>query len=134
MGLTMNDIKQRMDKRRAWKDFSSPPANKQGTEDVIIKNLTPLFDEMVKTVESLMNNERSATQPWSFITAPRSTPTTTERPSTFKPDAFFHRKGVSNPKLYSYYDIAFTAEFKKVARFANFANVSRFMHLRSFLL
>ena len=62
MGLTMNDIKQRMDKRRAWKDFSSAPANQQGIEDVVLKDLTPLFDEMVKTVESFTNSRKRGVQ------------------------------------------------------------------------
>ncbi|KAN0133825.1 hypothetical protein V8E53_008549 [Lactarius tabidus] len=38
---------------------------------------------------------------------------TPERLSTFKPDAYFYRKIGSRTTTHSYYDMAFTAEFKK---------------------
>ena len=80
-------------------------------------------------MESLTKTDKNNPRPmqqWSFITALRSTPTTAERPSTFRPDGFFYRKGVPNPESYSYYDIAFTVEFKKRGKGTNSVDVSPF--------
>jgi hypothetical protein len=74
-----------------------------------------LFNGMVNAAQFVWE-ETCPERRWSFITG--ATPSTPERTSTIRtPDAFFYRTGKqhSDSQSYSYYHIAFTAEFKSTA-------------------
>jgi hypothetical protein len=70
-----------------------------------------LFDEMVNTAQFVWE-ETCPEQRWSFITG--AVPNTPEGSSNIRPDAFFYHtpEQVSDSRPYSYFHVAFTAEFK----------------------
>jgi hypothetical protein len=105
-----SDFVTQMNEVQSWNEFL-PPLGAKGIEDVTFKRLTCIFDKMVQLAQTQWGN-RCPMQQWSLLTAPTSTPTTPERPSTFKPDAYFYQTECSRTRSYSYYDMAFTAEFK----------------------
>jgi hypothetical protein len=123
--FTITDVLRRVEEVKAWKDFSSSHATNKRNEDVVCKQLTRLFDEMVKAAQHAWkrtnpgsSKEKMKTCPkprWSLITEPTATPNTPERPSALKPDMFFHCNEGSDSKLHKYHNIAFTVEFSGTA-------------------
>lgn len=106
-----SDFVTQVNKAQAWHGFL-PPSDADGGEGAIFKHLTPIFDKMVIQAQKQWGN-RCPRQRWSLLTAPTSTPSTPERASTFKPDAYFYRTASLGTTSYSYYDMAFAVEFKK---------------------
>jgi hypothetical protein len=119
--VTSNFVTQ-MNEAQIWNGFL-PPSNAEGSEDAIFKRLTPIFDKMVQLAQTQWENS-CPKQQWTLLTALTSAPTTPERLSSFKPDACFYRNSFSRTMSHSYYDMAFTAEFKKHNRSNDVADVS----------
>jgi hypothetical protein len=117
-----SDFVTQMNEAQIWNGFL-PPSNAEGNEDAIFKCLTPIFDKMVQLAQVQWENS-CPKQQWSLLTALTSAPTAPERPSTFKPDAYFYHNSFSQTMSHSYYDMAFTAEFKKLNRSNDVADVS----------
>ena len=118
--VTSNFAKQ-ITKTQAWSDFF-PPSSAQGNEDTVFKRLMAIFKKMVSKAQSHCGS-RCPSQQWSLITAPTSTPVIPERVSTFKPDGYFYRTTSQETASYSYYDMAFPAEFKKRSNNTNVVDV-----------
>jgi hypothetical protein len=108
--VTSNFVTQ-MNKAKAWRGFLLP-SDAGGKEYVVFKRLTHIFDKMVEQARKQWGKS-CPKQQWSLLTAPSSTQSTAERPSTIKPDAYFYRKAFLQTTSYSYYDMAFVAEFNK---------------------
>jgi hypothetical protein len=114
--LAITPVLDRMQKIEAWKEFSTSPSAdaSPSLENRItgIKQLTTLFDKMVEAAQHVWK-ERCPKQRWSLVTTESSvTPNTPERPTAIEPDAFFYGKADSASQSYTYYNIAFPAEFK----------------------
>ena len=124
--LELTHVLRRMNDIGAWKVFSSPPAITPMSEDKTFKQLTRLFDEMVKAAQFawMSMGTKCPKQRWNLVTEPTITPNTNERPTSIKPDALFHRTEDSDSKSFTFYDIAFTAQFKKLGGKANTLEVS----------
>jgi hypothetical protein len=119
-----SDFVTQMDEDQTWNGLLLPlDADSEGNEDATFKSLTSIFDKMVQVAHEQWKT-RCPKQQWSLLTAPTSTPTTPDRPSNFKPDVYFYRNFFSQTMSYSYYDMAFTAEFKKHNRNDDVVDVS----------
>jgi hypothetical protein len=123
--VTSNFVTQ-MNKAQAWHRFLPYLSNAPGieAEDIVFKRLTRIFNKMMVRQARKQWKTRCPKQQWSLLTAHSATPTTPERLSKFKPDAYFYRKIVSRTTTHSYYDMAFTAEFKKHSENTDAVDVS----------
>ena len=54
----ITDVLRRMGEVKAWNAFSSPPAVNKRNEDAVFKQLTCLFDEMVKAAQQVWKMEK----------------------------------------------------------------------------
>jgi hypothetical protein len=58
----ITDVLRRMDQMKAWNAFSSPPATNKGHEDAVFKQLSGLFDEMVKATQQVWKQKASGSK------------------------------------------------------------------------